>query len=160
MNEPWRLVPAAEARAHLPMLARWHHAQWATLYTGWTERIALEELQSHAASAGSVPTTIVAEADGHPLGSVSLVDCDSPDLSAFEGPWLASLYVVPAARGQGLGEALVRAVVAHAAAAGLPRLRLFTPAHRAFYERLGWAFEASATSAGTSVDVMRIVPGR
>jgi predicted N-acetyltransferase YhbS len=155
----WRLVPASAAIAHLPALAACHHAEWATLYTNWSEADALAELQAHAAGDGVLPSTLVALAhDGALLGSVSLVAEDSPDLVAFPGPWLASLYVVPQARGRGLGEALVRALVAKAAEAGVPHLRLFTPHHRAFYERLGWRFEASPRVGGGTVDVLTRVP--
>lgn len=155
----WRLVPASAATAHLRTLAHWHHAEWAALYAGWSEAEAFAELQAHAAGDGGLPSTLVAlDEHGAPIGSVSLVVEDSPDLAAFPGPWLASLFVAPEARGRGLGQALVRALVAQAAAAGLPRLRLFTPWHRAFYERLGWSFEASARVGGQAVDVLTRVP--
>lgn len=179
MSAGWRIVPAAEALAHLPMLARWHHAEWAPLFPGWTEDDALAELRASAHAtvddvdvsthADAVPMTLVAlrspatpaaiSASGHDadlLGSISLIAEDSPELRAFDGPWLASLFVAPAARGRGLGEALVRALVAHAARSGLARIRLFTPKHRAFYERLGWRFDARASSGGEAVDVMSI----
>ncbi len=159
MSAGWRLVPASAAIAHLRALASWHHAEWASLYADWSEADALAELQAHAAGDGVLPSTLVALADDDTLlGSVSLVGEDSPELVAFPGPWLASLYVVPEARGRGLGEALVRALVARAAAAGFPRLRLFTPRHRAFYERLGWSFEANACVGGDTVDVLSRVP--
>jgi len=159
MSARWRLVPASAAIAHLRTLARWHHAEWAALYAGWSEDDAFAELQAHAAHQGVLPTTLVALAeDGALLGSVSLLVEDSPELVAFPGPWLANLYVVPEARGRGLGESLVRALVAKAESAGIPRLRLFTPRHRAFYERLGWRFEASARVGGGTVDVLTRVP--
>lgn len=159
MSARWRLVPASAATAHLRTLARWHHAEWTALYAGWSEDDAFAELQAHAAHEGVLPSTLVALGeDGAPLGSVSLLVEDSPELVAFQGPWLASLFVVPEARGRGLGEALVRALVARAASAGLPRLRLFTPRHRAFYERLGWSFEAGARVGGDAVDVLTRVP--
>lgn len=155
----WRLVPASVATAHLRTLARWHHAEWSALYNGWSEDDAFAELQTHASHDGPLPSTWMAlSEDGALLGSVSLVAEDAPELAAFPGPWLASLFVTPEARGGGVGEALVRALVARAAAAGIPRLRLFTPHHRAFYERLGWALEAHARVGGQAVDVLTIVP--
>lgn len=155
----WRLAPASAAIPHLPTLAAWHHAEWGALYADWSEADALAELQAHALGDALLPTTLVALADdGTLLGSVSLVAEDSPELVAFPGPWLASLFVIPEARGRGLGEALVRALVAKAAEAGVPRLRLFTPRHRAFYERLGWRFEASARVGGEAVAVLGLVP--
>jgi GNAT superfamily N-acetyltransferase len=41
-------------------------------------------------------------------------------------------------RGRGIGTALVRAVEAHAASAGVGRLYLYTWHARRFYEALGW----------------------
>jgi GNAT superfamily N-acetyltransferase len=159
MSAGWRLVPASAATAHLRTLARWHHAEWAGLYADWSEDQALAELRDAARAETPVPTTLVALADdGALLGSVSLVAEDSPELVAFPGPWLASLFVRPEARGRGLGEALVRALVGWAADAGIPRLWLFTPQHRAFYERLGWSFEAPARVGGQAVDVLTRVP--
>ncbi len=156
----WRVVPAREALDRLPTLAAWHHAEWSQWFPGWTASDALDELQSNARATGPVPTMFVAlaESDGALLGSVSMVAEDSPDLRAFEGPWLASLFVAPDARGHKLGEALVRAIVAHAAQSGIATIRLFTPHHRAYYERLGWRFEARASSGGAPVDVMATAP--
>ena len=155
----WRLVPASAATAHLRTLGRWHHAEWGALYADWSAAEALAELQAHAAHQGVLPSTLVALADdGALLGSVSLVAEDAPELADLEGPWLASLYVAPAARGRGLGEALVRQLARQAFTAGIPRLRLFTPQHRGFYERLGWAFERTADVGRKAVDVLVLVP--
>jgi len=49
------------------------------------------------------------------LGSVSVVMEDAPELQSYGSPWLASLFVVEDARGQGLGQALVEAAVELAA---------------------------------------------
>ena len=51
---------------------------------------------------------------------------------------LASLFVLPRARGRGIGAALVRACVVLAASERVPRLWLFTPEHAGFYAALGW----------------------
>jgi GNAT superfamily N-acetyltransferase len=79
----------------------------------------------------------VALADGQLLGSASLVAQDMeihPELS----PWLASVYVAPEFRRQGIGSALVERVVGEARALGVSRLHLYTPDKEGFYARLGW----------------------
>ncbi|MFO1315775.1 MAG: GNAT family N-acetyltransferase [Burkholderiales bacterium] len=79
---------------------------------------------------------------GAAIGCVALrpiVVADAPDGTVGE---VKRLYVKPAGRGQGLGERLVRAIVAAARAAGYRELRLDTLAHmadaRRLYERLGF----------------------
>jgi GNAT superfamily N-acetyltransferase len=138
-------------------LARWHHAQWGALYTDWTLEVATDELIDHA-TRRAMPTTLVAMQGDAPLGSVSLVLEDAPELRDQGDAWLASLYVVPEARGQGLGVRLVRELVALAAREKVERLWLFTPEHAAFYARLGWRAQGSAKLRGVPVQLMDIVP--
>ena len=80
----------------------------------------------------------VARHHGRPVGSCLLVrnEIDSPHNLT---PWLAGLIVEEAFRGSGVGTALVRAVEAYAASAGVGRLYLYTWQARAFYEALGWS---------------------
>lgn len=139
------------------MLAAWHHAEWGHLYDDWTLASARAELATHARG-GAFPTTLVWHDDGDLRGSVSLVEEDAPALRERGGPWLASLFVTPAARGRGLGAALVRAAVAQAARTGQARLCLFTPEHADFYRRLGWRSYDRAVLRGTPVELMAIDP--
>ena len=83
----------------------------------------------------------VAERDGRMIGSIFC--CDPGDGRAQ----LRLLYVEPEARGLGVGEALVRACVEFARAAGYPAIWLWThqvlaPARRV-YARVGFACVAS-----------------
>lgn len=147
----------ADHPGHVPVLARWHHAQWGHLYEDWTLEVAEAELRDHA-TRRDMPTTLVALEDDELLGSVSLVEEDAPELRNHGDAWLASLYVRPEARGRGLGALLVRAVVAFAADQRVERLWLFTPEHESFYARLGWRARESATLRGTPVRLMDIRP--
>jgi predicted N-acetyltransferase YhbS len=147
----------ADAPGHVDTLADWHHAQWGALYAGWSRDDAAAELRDHA-TRRTRPTTLVALDGDTLLGSVSLVDEDAPELADRGDAWLASLVVVPAARGRGIGAALARALVAHAATQGVARLWLFTPEHAGFYARLGWRPAGAASLRGTPVTVMEIAP--
>ncbi|KAA2284971.1 GNAT family N-acetyltransferase [Arenimonas fontis] len=152
------IVPLADRPDCVPLLARWHHDEWAGLYEGaWTLEECESELRDHA-SRRHLPTTLVALEDGRPLGSVSLVREDAPEFRDLGDAWLASLYVLPAARGRGLGKRLVRELVALAAREGLPRLWLFTPEHEAFYAGLGWQRVGEASLHGRRVTLMDIRP--
>ena len=138
-------------------LGQWHHAQWRHLFPDWTLEQTTDELRDHA-SRRIKPTTLVAIVAGEPLGSVSLLDEDAPEFRDRGDAWLASLYVVPAVRGRGLGRTLVQALVAFAAEQRVERLWLFTPEHASFYARLGWRPQGSATLRGIPVHLMDIVP--
>ncbi|WP_031507626.1 GNAT family N-acetyltransferase [Streptomyces megasporus] len=52
--------------------------------------------------------------------------------------WLCDVYVAPAARGRGLGEALVDAVLDHLEPHGLRRVMLATDDAHGLYERVGF----------------------
>ena len=147
----------ADVPGHAATLGRWHHAQWGALYDDWTLEVATEELMDHA-TRRTMPTTLVAMQGETLLGSVSLVLEDAPELRDQGDAWLASLYVVPEARGLGLGVRLVKELVAFAARQQVERLWLFTPEHASFYARLGWRPQGSATLRGVPVHLMDILP--
>jgi monoamine oxidase/GNAT superfamily N-acetyltransferase len=143
----------------IPVLAEWHVREWQRLYPEWTVDAATAELE--ATTADSVPYTIVAfdgsgRSSDEVVGSVSVIVDD--DLRGFEHtrPWLASLFVRPAARRSGVGAALVTAAVDVARARGVEQLHLFNTDHGAFYERLGWRRVRQASKNGHAVIVMTI----
>ena len=144
-------------RDHIATLAAWHHREWGHLYADWTLDAAQAELVEHAAHR-SLPTTLVLIDGERLLGSVSLVLEDAPEFSDEGSPWLASLYVIPEARGRGLGTRLVNAAVAVAAHLQIVELFLFTPDQAAFYQRLGWRVITRTSLKGTVVDLMMIEP--
>jgi GNAT superfamily N-acetyltransferase len=57
--------------------------------------------------------------------------------------WLADVFVLPAAQGQGIGRAMVRALMDHPAAQGLRRWMLVTLDAHGLYEKLGWTAPAT-----------------
>ena len=98
---------------------------------------------SWAAQLRELPT-FVAIVDGEDVGIVRGARDDSrPDTA-----WLISMWVAPEVRGQGVGEALIDAVVEWARASGARRLLLDVGDHNqpaiALYARMG--FEPNGTS--------------
>ena len=120
----------------IPTLAEWHHLQFRHLSPGSTIERCASGLQSQPGQR-QIPTTVVALAEGQPLGSASLVAQDMalrPELS----PWLATVIVAPEFRRQGVGSSLVLRIIEEARALGVHRLHLYTPDKEGFYARLGW----------------------
>jgi predicted N-acetyltransferase YhbS len=60
-------------------------------------------------------------------------------------PCLASLYVVPHRRGEGIGTQLCRAILREARRMGLTRVGTFTPDRQPFYLRQGWTERGTVT---------------
>jgi GNAT superfamily N-acetyltransferase len=126
----------ADHQDAIPTLAEWHHHQFRHLSPGSTVERCGSRLRAQPGRR-QIPTTVVALADGQPLGSASLVAHDMairPELS----PWLATVFVAPEYRRQGIGASLVRRIVEEAAALGAERLYLYTPDKEGFYSRRGW----------------------
>ncbi len=119
---------------HLPEVARWIYEEFWRDRAGYSVAT-FERLLREASDPDRVPLSLLALADGRPAGTVNLVHTDSetrPDLH----PWLAALVVVPERRGLGIGSALVRALLGHAARLGFRELFLGTDIP-AYYARFG-----------------------
>jgi GNAT superfamily N-acetyltransferase len=121
--------------AFVPEVARWFHAEWSHLRPGDSVEAWAESLK-RSLRTGGVQSHFVAFDHSVYLGSALLVRHDLPERSQLE-PWLAGLFVVPSARRQGIGTALVNRVAGEARQVGVQRLYLAT-LHPAFFERLGW----------------------
>ncbi len=136
-------------------LARLHHAEWGALYAPfWTLEEAVAEVQDHACRR-TVPTTLVACEGAELRGSIALLEeelpPDFPPEYQHLGPWLASLYVLPPFRQQGLGRQLVRALEAFAWEQGFRQLYLLTEGQASYYEPLGWTRHAEVCHHGQPV---------
>jgi predicted N-acetyltransferase YhbS len=147
-----RIEPLADHPEALPRLAAWHHAAWGFLHPGGTVAEVEAELRGHL-DPGRIPVTFVALIGDAVVGSASLIAHDLPERSDL-GPWLASLYVAPEHRRQGIGAALAERVVEEAVLLGIPMLYLFTFDREDYYARLGWQRRDSETCQGHPVVVM------
>jgi predicted N-acetyltransferase YhbS len=146
----------SERPALARQLAEWHVAEWAPLIEGFSVEAMLAEFASHDGGA-KIPTTLLALDGETLLGSVSLLENDHDDIRDYS-PWLASLYVRPEARGQGLGLELVRRCEDLAQSLGIERLYLYTAGQEDFYRGLGWHEVATVSLRGARATVMGIAP--
>lgn len=133
------IVPVDEATRDLPIFASWLWLEWGRR-RGRTPARSLSRVQGMAGPhpfGRRIPFGLCAYWDGLPAGFACCVpdDLDTrPDLS----PWLASVFVRPDLRGNGIASRLVEAVAREAKARGFEELFLFTPDRQRLYARLGW----------------------
>jgi predicted N-acetyltransferase YhbS len=130
-----RIEPLQAYPQHVPFVARLVYDEfWAGVPGGLTEDYLALAFGGRAAP-GRVLASLVALEGDEPLGCVHLIDNDDASLPELH-PWLAAMVVVPQRRGQGIGSALVRALMREAKAMGHARLWFGTDGP-GFYERLG-----------------------
>ena len=127
----------ADNIALVPIIAHWHHEEWGHFNPGDSIEKRIANLQTNLGRK-QIPTTFVSLSGGILLGSASLVAHDM-DTRMDLSPWLASVYVTPEHRSQGIGTALVQRVVKEAVELGIETLYLFTPDREGFYASLGWS---------------------
>jgi predicted N-acetyltransferase YhbS len=119
---------------HTRLVATWIYREFWAGKPGYDIEL-FERRLREADNPGRIPLSLLALADGRPVGTVNLVESDSerrPDLH----PWLAALVVVPEYRRRGIGSALVRALIGEALRLRLPELFLGTDIP-GFYARFG-----------------------
>lgn len=149
---PRQLLRLTADSPHLERVAAWQHAEWSHLTPGETPASRLAALRAECGTSG-VPSVFVMLANDQPVGTASLVAQDldlRPDLT----PWLASVYVLPEWRGQGIAASLVRRVTSEADVCGTTRLHLFTPDQQPLYRRLGWTDHETLVHHGETVTLM------
>lgn len=153
-----RIARLADHPEVLPTLVTWVMDTWGALMPDRTADDVAADF-ARRATRGAIPTTLLALDKDTVVGMASLVAHDlttHPELT----PWMAAVFVAPAARNRGVGGQLVRAVVAEAGHQGIPRLYLITPDKMAFYQRLGWTAQEVTPYRGEMVTVMWIDPER
>lgn len=140
---------------HIPTLAAWHHQEWAHLNPGGSLEKRIEKMQAYLSDEW-VPSTYICKQGGQLLGSAAIVACDMdtrPELT----PWLASVFVAPLFRRQGIGSKLVEHVMHQARQNGVGQLFLFTPDKERFYQALGWTTIAEDVYRDCAVTLMHVV---
>jgi GNAT superfamily N-acetyltransferase len=138
-------------------IARWHWDEWGHTDPGGSLKSWTANLRSFT-NRDLIPTIYVALDGGELLGSETLTEHDMSthlDLS----PWLAGVYVKPAARGRGVARGLVRHAMEEAGRMGIRRLYLYTRSARGLYERLGWQTIEEDDYEGRVVTIMNIETG-
>ena len=139
---------------YLPTLAAWHHHEWWSLNPDCSVEQRIEEMQS-CLNPDFIPSTFIATQTGL-MGSAAIVAHDM-DIKPELTPWLASVFVTPAYRNQGIGSQLVKFAMQKAQQSGIETLYLFTSESREiFYRKLGWEVFLNVEYYGDTVSIMRV----
>lgn len=152
MPGAWRIVRTADRPDLIPLVAGW---LWDAFWQPNGHRLEeVREILSDANAEIGPPQSFVLLAGEVPCGTASLMSADL-EIRDDIGPWLAGVYVVPEARGQGCAQRLVMAVEEEARRAGSPELYLYTNDAQALYEKLGWYAVQETVDNGRPVTIMR-----
>jgi len=104
----------------------------------------------------SFPITLIAVADNKCVGTISIFENDLKTQNDLT-PWLASLYVSPYFRGQGIAEKLINRVQEVVKGLGFKTLYLRTEHTSEYYKRLGWEYVYKTNDEkGQETEVFRI----
>jgi len=150
----YRIASLSEVPQHLETVARWTHAEWGAP-SGRSLRDTTDWF--HGILRNPREECVVAVAGDEALGLACLVDHDlesRPDLRH----WLASVFVPPEQRGQGIARDLVMTIERLAARHGIPRLHLYTRSAEGLYEKLGWTTDSHFTLDGHQFTLMTKPP--
>lgn len=146
----------------IPTIAAWLHQEWHAFYPGETEVQIAAELETHL-NRDRLPLTIVAltpdASQVRLIGTVTLMHgkTEAPPDYADWSPWLASLYVIPAARGAGMGRLLIQRALQEADRLNLPQVYLWTEQAKLarWYARQGWQTIAHSQFQQQPIQIMR-----
>ncbi len=134
----------------LELIATWHHQEWAHLNPGQTFADRCNAMRK----ADALANMFIALKDGEPIGTSAIEACDMVTHPEFS-PWLASVYVAVAQRGQGVARRLILHAMNMAYQQGKREMYLYTPKHCKLYEKLGWQVLSRERYHGEVVTVMR-----
>ena len=135
-----------------PLIAQLQGAEWQHLYRDWNAAHALKDFEAEK-SDGGLPTTMIALEGDDLRGSVSVVFDDLPGAQDLN-PWVASLYVLPKYRGQGVGGFLLNQVSCLLQRNQVQKAYLFTEKSQSFFRRYGWRTLRSGNANGFEVEIM------
>ena len=152
---PINIVPLAEQPQHIDTLAHALHAEWHD-FAPWQNVEKIRAYYARCLEGGSLPLAWLAVDGGRLLGSAALKRHDIAALPQYEY-WLGDVFVLPEARGRGVGRHLVEQALLEARRLGLPELYLYTPDVQAVYAKYGWREIETRPHNGETVSVMRLV---
>ena len=146
-----KIINLKQKPDYLEELATWHQQEWSHLNPGQTLQDRILKMQAYLNNK-FIPTIFIAE-DKELMGSAAIVECDMDGREKLS-PWLASVYVTPEYRRQGVAGELVKHLMQRAREHGFKKLYLYTPDQSLFYQKFRWEVIEQTVYHGQSVTIM------
>ena len=143
----------AECPEHLNTVGTWVYEQW------WrrphnTPEVVFSWLRTHTQK-DKVPFTVVAFADGTPVGSCCVVENDCVHRKQYT-PWVAAVFVKPEMRYRGVASLILQETAAIATRIGVESLYIDCHVLTArVYEKNGWKIHEREVGDKDSVVMLR-----
>ncbi len=136
------IEPLDKYPGYAPICAHWSFCQW-YLKRGVPFKAVINDYKSRTKST-DLPITYIAVHNSVPIGMATLNQDDLWNRKEL-GPWLASLYVLPDFRKNGVGKDLVQAIITEATKRNFKNIYLFLgqygqEALKDYYGDVGWKF--------------------
>ena len=152
MDSQATILPLKAHSLELAIAARWRHEAFLK-DDGFSVGDSEDQLTKLTIEPQGPETALIAHLDGQ-LAGICLLVLHELEPAHDLSPWLASLYVDPAFRGQGVARRLVAAIENHARRNGVARLHLYTVDAEQFYRKCGWMIVERFMSGGGPLTLM------
>jgi GNAT superfamily N-acetyltransferase len=144
----------SECPEHLVTVGTWIYEEWWKRPTN-TAEVVLSRLRTHTRK-DQVPFTVVALADGHPVGSCCVIENDCEHRPQYT-PWVAAVYVKPEMRHRGVASLLLQEAAGIAERTHLNGLYIDCLSVTApVYAKNGWTILEHEVGDKDSVVMLRI----
>ena len=140
---------------HIEPLTRALYQEWHD-FAPWSSLEKIRAYYRKCLDGDGLPLAFAAVSeDGRLLGSAALKRFDMEEFPQYEY-WLGDVFVLPEARGRGIGARLIEHALQQAREMALPELYLYTPDVQAGYAKYGWREIETRRHNGEIVSVMRL----
>ncbi len=143
----------SECPEYLTAVGDWIYLEW------WSRahkspEVVYNLLRTHT-DKDQVPFTVVAFADGLPVGSCSVIENDCVHRPQY-APWVAAVFVTPELRNRGIASAILQEAATIAARSGLAGLYIDCHVKTVpVYAKNGWAIHEREVGDKDSVIMLR-----
>jgi GNAT superfamily N-acetyltransferase len=135
-----------------PLVSSWLLTEWPEWYASGGPGDLQRDVQAFGASPRDLPVGLVVLSGAEPIGFGALKQESIPSHPHLS-PWAAAGYVLPTLRCQGIGAALLRALVSHATSLGHPVVYCGSSTAASLLERSGWRLHENITHAGKPLGI-------